>query len=92
VRTLTVLVVGNDKPIRNAAVKIVAPPGTDSEPRTGSDGQVTFKLAASGAVKVRVIAEGWESALQEIALTEDTQKLRFQLKQLAPPMPPAPPN
>lgn len=91
-KVLTVLVTGDGKPIGNAAVKIMSPPGIGAEPRTGSDGQVTFKVTTSGTVKVRVIAEGWETVVQEIVLAEDAQQLAFQLKQLPRPKAPSPPH
>lgn len=74
---------GKDRPVPGAEVKVLSPSGIDAEPRTNAEGTVTFKLTGPGIAKIRVIAEGWESALAEVKLKEGKQRLAVQLTTLA---------
>jgi hypothetical protein len=71
---LTIVVMGDGKKIQQAEESMLL---------TDRDGQATFKSAGSGTAKVRVIATGWASALQEVTLKEGTQQLTITLTPLA---------
>jgi hypothetical protein len=82
---LTIVVMGDGKKIQQAEVQVrfSASAGGESMLLTDRDGQATFKSAGSGTAKVRVIATGWASALQEVTLKEGTQQLTITLTPLA---------
>ena len=67
--TLTVLVLGDDKPVVGADVKLKSNAGSEDVRLTNDAGSVTIVRAAGGVVKVRVLAEGWDSGLAEAQLT-----------------------
>lgn len=73
---------GKDQPVEHAEVKILSPMGPGGEPRTNAQGRVLFSLTGPANVKVRVIAEGWQSALVEVKLEEGKQRLQVQLTRL----------
>lgn len=79
---LTVVVTGGDKPVAQAEVKVKFPPAVGGEAMrpTNQDGEATFSSAGIGTAKVRVIAKGWESALQEIKLKDGAQRMAIKLK------------
>lgn len=82
---LTIVVMGDGKKIQQAEVQVrfSASAGGESMLLTDRDGQATFKSAGPGTAKVRVIATGWASALQEVTLKEGTQQLTITLTPLA---------
>ncbi len=88
---LTVVVMGDGKPVRQAEVVVTFPTGAGGELTlpTGQDGEATFKSAGLGTAKVRVIATGWGSVLKEIALKEGPQRLTITLNSLTQTKPPA---
>jgi hypothetical protein len=78
---LTVVVLGNGKPIAQAEVKIKFPSsvGGDTTRPTNDAGKAVFNLPVTGAAKVRVIATGWTGVLQEALLEEGAQTLTIDL-------------
>jgi hypothetical protein len=84
---VTVVVTGNGKPISQAEVMVKLPPSVGGEIKlpTDSGGSATFKSAGLGAAKVRVIAAGWESALQNVTLKEGAQRVTISLNPLPVP-------
>jgi len=79
---LTVLIVGNDKPVAQAEVKAVFSGGVEATRFTSESGEATFHSAGKGKVSVRVIATGWASAMQDITLKEGTQRVTVELSPL----------
>lgn len=74
---------GKDRPVEDAEVKILSPTAPSAEPRTSAAGTVTFTLTGPASVKVRVIAEGWQSALVEVNLKEGAQQVTVPLTPFA---------
>ncbi|HKW95161.1 MAG TPA: hypothetical protein VJX92_24975 [Methylomirabilota bacterium] len=81
---LTVVVVGGGKKIQQAEVLVKFPPsiGGEATQLTDGAGAATFKSAGIGTAKVRVLATGWESVLQEVVLKEGAQQVTITLKAL----------
>lgn len=81
---LTVVVTGNGKPVDQAEVKVklASRAGSEATIPTDQRGEAVFKLSATGAATVRVIATGWESLLKEVLLKEGRHKLPLELKSL----------
>lgn len=79
---LTVLVVGNGKPVAQAEVKAEFSGGAEATRFTSESGEATFHSAGKGKASVRVIATGWASAMQDITLKEGTQRITVELNPL----------
>jgi hypothetical protein len=84
IATLTVAVVGNDQPVAQAEVKVKFPPDAGNEVTlsTNTLGEAVFTSSATGTAKVRVIAPGWKSTLQDVALKEGAQRVTIKLAAL----------
>ena len=64
-------------------MRFPADAGGESMLLTDGEGQATFKAVGSGKARVRVIAPGWASALQEATLKEGAQQVTITLTPLA---------
>jgi hypothetical protein len=82
---LSIVVMSGGKRIQQAEVQVRFPAdaGGESMLLTDGEGQATFKAAGSGKARVRVIAPGWASALQEVTLKEGAQQVTITRSPLA---------
>ncbi len=82
---LTIVVTGNGKPLAQAEVKVKLPAGVGGEATlsTNQSGEAIFNSAGTGTAKVRVIASGWESVLQDVILKGGPQRLTIKLTPLS---------
>jgi hypothetical protein len=82
---LSIVVMGGGRRIGQAEVQVKFPAdsGVESMLLTDGGGSATFKAAGPGKARVRVIAQGWRSALQEVSLKEGEQQVTITLAPLA---------